>query len=104
MCLPVDSNLAVKSVTAFSPDPTFCRILEYCCPQCGTQIEAEYLPPGHPPTVDMIWDIDSLREKWEASGDNAEVVVNYGPGENEVTDFTARFESTGSHTNPSAAS
>ena len=51
----------------------------------------------------MIWDIDSLREKWEASGDNAEVVVNYGPGENAVTDFTARFESTGSHTNPSAA-
>ena len=81
----------------FSPDPDFCRILEFCCPQCGTQIEAEYLPPGHPPTVDMIWDIDSLREKWEASGDNAEVVVNYGPGENAVTDFTARFESTGSH-------
>lgn len=39
----------------FSPDPVYCRILEYCCPGCGTQIEAEYLPPGHPPTVDMIW-------------------------------------------------
>jgi len=30
----------------FSPDPAFCRILEFCCPQCGTQIEAEYLPPS----------------------------------------------------------
>jgi acetone carboxylase gamma subunit len=81
----------------FSPDPSFCRILEFYCPQCGTQIEAEYLPPGHPPTVDMIWDIDSLREKWNASGDNAEIVVNYGPDENAVTDFTARFELAADH-------
>jgi len=51
----------------------------------------------------MIWDIDSLRQTWEASGNNAEVVVNYGPGENAVTDFTARFESTGSHSHSSQA-
>ncbi|HXR68162.1 MAG TPA: acetone carboxylase subunit gamma [Dermatophilaceae bacterium] len=88
----------------FAPDPAFCRILEFYCPQCGTQIEAEYLPPGHPPTVDMIWDIDSLRERWEASGDNAKVVVNYGPGENAVTDFTSRFESTCSQAHSHQAS
>ena len=41
----------------FSPDPNYCRILEYYCPGCGTQIEAEYLPPGHPPTVDMLIDV-----------------------------------------------
>ena len=45
----------------------------------------------------MIWDIDSLREKWEASGEDPELVVNYGPGENAETDLSARFESTGSH-------
>ena len=33
----------------YSPDPTWCRILEYYCPQCGTMMEVEYLPPGHPP-------------------------------------------------------
>ncbi|TFD08486.1 acetone carboxylase subunit gamma [Cryobacterium sp. TMT1-2-2] len=81
----------------FSPDPTFCRILEFYCPTCGTQIEAEYLPPGHPPTVDMLWDIDSLREKWEAHGGNPEEVVNYGPGENAETDLSARFDSVSAH-------
>ncbi len=25
----------------FAPDPAWCRILEYYCPGCGTQIEAE---------------------------------------------------------------
>src|SRR5712691_2759977 len=41
----------------FAPDPAWCRILEYYCPGCGTQIEAEYLPPGHPPVYDMQIDI-----------------------------------------------
>ncbi|WP_104128096.1 acetone carboxylase subunit gamma [Cryobacterium sp. Y57] len=81
----------------FSPDPTFCRILEFYCPSCGTQIEAEYLPPGHPPTVDMLWDIDSLREKWVAHGGNPEEVVNYGPGENAEADLSARFDSVAPH-------
>ena len=75
----------------FSPDPEYCRILEYYCPTCGTQIEAEYLPPGHPPTVDMIWDIDSLRERWESSGSDPLTAVNYGPGENAVADLRPRF-------------
>ena len=75
----------------FSPDPEYCRILEYYCPTCGPQIEAEYLPPGHPPTVDMIWDIDSLRERWESSGSDPLTAVNYGPGENAVADLRPRF-------------
>ncbi|BCD46403.1 acetone carboxylase subunit gamma [Helicobacter suis] len=33
----------------FSPDPKFCRIYEYYCPTCGTQIETEYVPPNYPP-------------------------------------------------------
>ena len=48
----------------FAPDPTWCRILEYYCPACGQLVEAEYLPPGHPPTHDIEFDIDSLKARW----------------------------------------
>ena len=65
----------------FAPDPDYCRILEFYCPGCGTQIETEYLPPGHPPTVDMIWDIDSLRAKWLERGVDPQTAITYGPGE-----------------------
>lgn len=47
----------------FSPDPTWIRILEFYCPQCGAQIETEYLPPGHPITHDIEIDIKALKEK-----------------------------------------
>ena len=49
----------------YSPDPTWCRILEYYCPQCGTMMEAEYLPPGHPPLHDIELDIDALKAQWK---------------------------------------
>lgn len=65
----------------FSPDPTYMRILEYYCPGCGTQLETEYLPPGHPPTVDMVWDLESLRRQWEARGADTLQAIAYGPGE-----------------------
>lgn len=48
----------------FAPDPKWCRILEYYCPGCGTQVETEYLPPGHPPTRDIELDIDDLKRRW----------------------------------------
>ena len=47
----------------FSPDPAWCRIIEYYCPGCGTMIEVEYLPPGHPLTHDLELDIDSLKRR-----------------------------------------
>lgn len=47
----------------FAPDPNWMRILEFYCPNCGTQIDTEYLPPGHPVTYDIEIDIDSLRNK-----------------------------------------
>jgi acetone carboxylase gamma subunit len=47
----------------FSPDPLWVRILEFYCPGCGTQIETEYLPPGHPITWDIEMDLDSLKER-----------------------------------------
>jgi acetophenone carboxylase len=39
------------------------RILEFYCPGCGTQVETEYLPPGHPITHDIEIDIDRLKER-----------------------------------------
>ena len=48
---------------SFAPDPDWCRIVEFYCPNCGTLIETEYLPPGHPLTYDIELDIDALKEK-----------------------------------------
>ena len=47
----------------YAPDPTWCRILEYYCPGCGTMVETEYLPPGHPPLMDLELDIDKLKQR-----------------------------------------
>lgn len=48
---------------SFSPDPLWVRIVEFYCPQCGTQIETEYLPPGHPVTWDIEINLDSLKQR-----------------------------------------
>ncbi len=48
---------------SFSPDPLWVRIVEFYCPGCGTQIETEYLPPGHPVTHDIEIDLDKLKER-----------------------------------------
>ncbi len=45
----------------FSPDPKWCRILEYYCPGCGTMVETEYTVPGAPPLHDLEFDIDYLK-------------------------------------------
>lgn len=47
----------------FSPDPLWVRIVEFYCPGCGTQIETEYLPPGHPITRDIELDVGNLKER-----------------------------------------
>jgi acetophenone carboxylase len=43
-----------------APDPEWCRIVETYCPGCGTMIDAEALPPGHPLTHDTDIDLDAL--------------------------------------------
>ena len=55
----------VEGEYSFSPDPDWCRIVEFYCPQCVTLIEVEYLPPGHPITHDIELDIDKLKLKHE---------------------------------------
>lgn len=64
----------------FSPDPAWTRILEYYCPGCGTQMEVEYLPPGHPPTHDIQIDIDALKRQWAEREELAEPVLAPGHG------------------------
>ncbi|QIB67655.1 acetophenone carboxylase [Kineobactrum salinum] len=53
---------------SFTPDPDYCRLLEFYCPGCGTMLENEYLPPGHPMTHEIELDIDSLKRKYREGG------------------------------------
>ncbi len=48
----------------FAPDPDWCRIVEFYCPGCGTLMEVEYLPPGHPITHDIKLDLASLKQRF----------------------------------------
>ena len=59
----VHPPLVENQAYSFSPDPDFCRLIEFYCPQCGVMVENEYLPPGHPITHDIEIDLDRLREK-----------------------------------------
>lgn len=52
---------------SFSPDPEWVRIVEFYCPGCGTMVENEYLPPGHPITHDTELDVDKLAAEAEGS-------------------------------------
>ncbi len=56
----------IEGEFTFSPDPDWVRILEFYCPGCGTQVETEYLPPGHPITVDIELDVDRLKQRLDA--------------------------------------
>jgi acetophenone carboxylase len=56
----------IEGEFTFSPDPDWVRILEFYCPGCGTQVETEYLPPGHPVTVDIEIDVDRLKQRLAA--------------------------------------
>jgi acetone carboxylase gamma subunit len=58
----------IEGEFTFSPDPDWVRILEFYCPGCGVQVETEYLPPGHPITVDIELDVDNLKARL-ASGE-----------------------------------
>jgi acetone carboxylase gamma subunit len=53
----------IEGEYTFSPDPEWCRILEFACPGCATLIEVEYLPPGHPITHDIEIDVDALKAR-----------------------------------------
>ena len=56
-------NPVIEGEYTFAPDPEWVRILEFYCPNCSRQIETEYLPPGHPVTVDIEVDLDSMKAR-----------------------------------------
>jgi len=56
----------VEGKFTFSPDPQWVRIVEFYCPGCGTQIETEYLPPGHPITHDIEIDVAELKRRLDS--------------------------------------
>ncbi|MFC1824688.1 acetone carboxylase subunit gamma [Thermodesulfobacteriota bacterium] len=58
----------IKGEYTFAPDPEWCRIIEFYCPECGVMVENEYLPPGHPITHDIEIDIDQLKKKYLKRG------------------------------------
>jgi len=53
----------LEGAYTFAPDPNWIRIIEFYCPDCGRQVESEYLPPGHPLTQDIDLDIDSITSR-----------------------------------------
>ena len=53
----------IEGTYTFAPDPEWIRIVEFYCPGCGTMIENEFLPPGHPMTWDIEIDIDALKRR-----------------------------------------
>lgn len=57
-------ELSEGQVVSYSVDPRFNHILEFYCPQCGSMVEVQYLPPGHPIPVDISLDIDKLKERY----------------------------------------
>jgi acetone carboxylase gamma subunit len=54
----------------YAPDPTWCRLVEFYCPGCGTLVENQYLPPGHPLTQDIELDIDALKRRHLAAAED----------------------------------
>lgn len=48
----------------FSPSHEWIAIVEFYCPGCGTMVENEMLPLGHPITYDLQLDVDALKEKY----------------------------------------
>jgi len=57
----------IEGPFTFSPDHEWIRIVEFYCPRCGTMVENEFLPPGHPITHDITLDIDALKRRFGAA-------------------------------------
>lgn len=51
------------SAYSFTPDSSYCRLVEFYCPGCATMLENEYLPPGHPITHEIELDIAALKRR-----------------------------------------
>jgi acetone carboxylase, gamma subunit len=74
----VHPRLTGDAQYGFTPDADYCRLLEFYCPSCGTMIENEYLPPGHPITHELELDLDALQARFAAPPRAAGVEVGAG--------------------------
>lgn len=61
-------ELAKGEVASYAPDPRFNRIIEFYCPQCGTLVEVQYLPPGHPILTDISLDMEKMKQRYLKEG------------------------------------
>lgn len=57
-------KVGCKQEVKYAPDKNFNHILEFYCPHCGTMLEVQYLPPGHPIPVDIALDIKKLKSQY----------------------------------------
>lgn len=48
----------------FAPDPSLCAIIEFYCPGCGSMLDNEVLPLGHPVTHDIELDVHKLKKRY----------------------------------------
>lgn len=55
--------LVEDAAFSFTPDSSYCRLVEFYCPQCATMLENEYLPPGHPITHEIELDVAALKRR-----------------------------------------
>ena len=51
---------AGEARSTYAANPDWCRFVEFYCPGCGTMLEVEVLPPGHPITWDIQVDYKAL--------------------------------------------
>ena len=54
----------IEGDISFAPPSKWVKIIEFYCPGCGSMIETELLPLGHPVTYDIDINIDKLKEKY----------------------------------------
>jgi acetone carboxylase, gamma subunit len=47
-----------------APDPGYCEIREYYCPNCAAQLQVDTVPFGYPVVFDFLPDLDSFYRDW----------------------------------------
>ena len=65
-----------------APDPRYCEVREYYCPECAAQLEVETVPYGYPVVFDFLPDLDSFYRDW---------LNRPLPDEKEFTDLSATY-------------
>jgi acetone carboxylase, gamma subunit len=61
-----NSEEEIKEIYPYpgAPDPAYCEIREYYCPDCANQLAVETVPSGYPVIMDFLPDLDSFYTEW----------------------------------------